>query len=149
MALQGLHHGFHVPGRVHGAQAGEDVEIVLAEMHAIGLELEPGLLIAMTADDPVFLGDADHALDGGKPGHVFHGQARGVADEIDLGQGLLRAPDLMGAGLDVGQAGEVCHQCPVLGRIGRGVGFENEYHASLAGGDVPSARIPDCGMSEE
>ena len=60
--------------------------------------------------------------------HLVERQCARVSDQIDLGQRDFRADLAMNAKLDAGKALELTDQYSVLGRLGIGVGLENQDH---------------------
>ena len=105
--LQGLHIFRDMLGGIDGAQAGEDVQVVLAETHTIVFEVGRTVVIVMATKDAVFLGHAHHPLHAGQTRHVLKLQRGRVAYEIDLGQCLLCAYFVVYPGRDVRQVGQM------------------------------------------
>ncbi len=126
--LERLHHGFHVFRRVHGAQPGKHVEVVLAEAHPVVVEIGGPLVVMVAPEHAVLLGDAYHALHAGQAGHVLNLQGSRVANQVDLGQDLLGAFLVMHPALYVFQVGQEFEQLPVLGTILVGVRGQDQNH---------------------
>ncbi len=87
----------------------------------------------MAPDDAVLLGDADDALDAGQDRDVLEDEAVRVADEVDLGDGLLGAADPVDAHLDAGQAREGVEELLLGGRVLRGRLVDEDDHRSPSG----------------
>lgn len=56
LALERLHHGLDTLAAVHGAEPGENVEVVWREGHPVVLEARGPVVILVAAQDPVLLG---------------------------------------------------------------------------------------------
>ena len=91
-------HRLDVLRRVDGAEPGEDVQVVLRELDAVVREAARAPVVLVAADDAVLLRHAHDALDAGQDGDVLDGEAVRVADEVDLGDGLLGARGPCGRG---------------------------------------------------
>src|SRR6185436_3675632 len=132
--LQRLHHRAGRLRRVDGAQAGEYVQAVLAEAHAVVLE-RCGAVVALLVptQDAIGFRYADNLLHAGQHLHLLDRQRGGVADQVDLGQRHLGADFAMDAVLDPGKAVQLPRQGAVIGAFEAGIGFEDEDHGDRLG----------------
>ena len=130
---EGGEHRVGVLGRVHGAQPGKDVQVVLRELDAVVREAARAPVVLVPPDDAVLLRDADDALDARQDGDVLDGEAVRVADEVDLGDGLLGAADLVDLDLDAGQAREGVQQVLLGGGVLRGGFVDEDDHGAASG----------------
>ena len=125
---QGTQHGLDVLACIHRAQAGEDLQAVLPETHAVVLEVARPRVALVPAEDPILLRDPHHAFHDLEALDLLAVQGRGVADEIDLGQGLLGADLDVGARPDRGQRREMLHEPLVFLVVLVGVGVQDDDH---------------------
>jgi len=100
--LQRPEHRLGIFRGVDRAQAGEDVEVFLAEPDATIGEAERLDLPLVPADRPVALADPNDLLDGRELFERLHWQRRRRSQEIDLRQHAGGALDLAGHRLHVG-----------------------------------------------
>jgi hypothetical protein len=66
-----LHHYLDMFAVVHCAQSGKHVQRVLAEAHAVVLEMSGSLVVLVPPQDTVLLGNPHRALDAGQVLHVL------------------------------------------------------------------------------
>ncbi len=78
-------------------------------MDAVVVETGLALGIPMTPQNPEIIRDPDNAFHRRKRFNIFGVQGLGVPDEVDLGQGLLIAEDIVDAYLDVAELVEEVH----------------------------------------
>ena len=94
---------------VHGAQAGEDVQVVLSETHAVVIKMAGPVVVLVAAKDAIFARDAHDTV------HHFEAcdfrciQRGGLADQINFGQCLLCAHHIVGPRGNAGQRSQVLH----------------------------------------
>ncbi len=124
-----------VLARVHRADAGEEVEAVLAEVDAVVLEAERLGLAFVAADRAVALADPDHLLDRRELLERLGRDARGGAEQVDLGQGPGRAANDVQLRVDVREA--LRHADDLAGLLG--FGAELGLHHDDHGRDLSSA----------
>ena len=87
------------------------------------------MVVLVAAEDPIFLGDAYHPVHAGKLAHVVGVQRRGVADQVDFGEHLFLAANLVNAMADAVQALETVDQTAELGAFGIALGVQYQDHS--------------------
>ena len=139
--LQGSHHRLDALSRVNGAQAGENIQIFLTKRDAIVREVIGAAVVLMPAENAIDLGHAYDMFDAGKTLDLVDRQCGGVADQIQLGQKLLFALDIVDKYLDVLKIIDVRLDPPVFAAVGIDVWFENDDHKNLAAINVPAPTL--------
>ena len=107
-------HQFDMLRRIHGAETGKHVEIVLPEPDAVVFERRRPVVVLVPPQDPVALRNPHDAFHARQGLHLVDGQARRIADEINLGQRLLGAVNVMNPALNIGQVAHRAHQALIL-----------------------------------
>lgn len=128
MFLERLHHDFHMFGRVNSAQAGEYMQVILAEAHPIVIESLLPIFFAVASEDAVALLYAHCTLHAGKRCHGFLGQTRSITEQVYLRQDLALAVYIMERERDVIERLQMVGQLGKTVRRAVCVGLENEYH---------------------
>ena len=126
-------HRLDVLVRVHGAEAREDVQVVLRELDAVVREAARAPVVLVAPEDAVFLRHAHDALDAGQRPDVLEGEAMRVADEVHLGDRLLGALHAVDFHFDVGQAPQRVEELALSGGVRREGGVEDDDHGASWG----------------
>jgi len=133
VVAQYLHHLLDMLGVIYRAQPGEDIEIVLAEAHAVVFKMTGARVVGLMASEyAVFFGYAHRALYPRQALHIVHGQPGGAADQVNFSEQLRRALFFMYAILDTRQLVQIAHELLVNRTVRAGIGSEDEDHAIRA-----------------
>ena len=123
--FQRLHHLLNVLGYIHRAQAGKDIQVVLAELHAVVGETALAIVIFMAAQNPVVIGNANGPFNRRQGFDFFLVQGLGIAQQVNLGQPLAGALNLVNANAHAGQVFQVMHGLAIGIAVQRRIGVKN------------------------
>ena len=85
----------------------------------------------MPSEDAIVLRHPHHPFDTGQTLHVLDLQCLGVADEVDLGQGLFGAALLVHTYLHPLQSGQMIHQALIFGAFQFCIGIQYQNHLHI------------------
>ena len=112
-------------GYIHRAQAGKDIQVVLAELHAVVGETALAIVIFMAAQNPVVIGNANGPLNRRQGFYFFLVQGLGIAQQVNLGQPLAGALDFVNANAHARQVFQVMHGLAIGIAVQRRIGVKN------------------------
>ena len=99
--LQGFHHRLDTLSRVNSAEPREDIQIVLAERHAVVGEVVRAAVAFVPSEDAINFGHTNDVIDTRKSADLLDRKRRGIADQVQFGQQLLGTLKIVNKDLDI------------------------------------------------